>query len=140
MSFEPPGGEVTMSRPGLLGKGLWASARPKEHNAASSRPRAVLMRPPPPSIRSCAEKVRMQECEREVQREPGEHFPPPDFVEPEVVAPLNDRSERNVGSGHGEAFPVHADRSLLATILQHRARCREQQKSAEENQRRGVAA
>src|SRR5256885_16216285 len=77
MSFEPPGGDVTMSRIGLLGKGVCASANPKERTAASSRPRAVLMRLPPPSIRSYAEKVRMQECEHEVQREPGEHLPHP---------------------------------------------------------------
>src|SRR2546430_5433436 len=139
MSFEPPGGEVTMSRIGLPGKGVCASANPKEHSAASSRPRAVLMRLPPPSIGSRAEQIGMQEYEHEVQREPGEHFPPPDLVEPELVAPLHDRRERNVGSGHGEALPVHADRSLLAPILQHRARCREEQKSAEEDHRRLVA-
>src|SRR6266581_9732953 len=103
MSFEPPGGEVTMSRIGLLGKRLGkggcASARPKKHSAARSRPRAVLMRRPPPSIRSRAEQVGMQEREHEVQRESGEHFPPPDFLEPELVAPLHDRCEREVGGG-----------------------------------------
>src|SRR5439155_15360260 len=138
MSFEPPGGEVTMSRIGLLGKGVCPSARPKEHSAASSTPRAVLMRLPPPSIRSYAEKVRMQECEHEVQSEPGEHFAPPDFVEPELVAPLHDRREREVGGRHGKTLPVHADHSVLAPILQHRTRRREQQKPAEENQRSGV--
>src|SRR5882762_116346 len=92
------------------------------------------------SVGPGAEKIRMQEREQEVQRESSEHFPPADFVEPEVVAPLHDRRERNVGSGHGEALPVHADRSLLAPILQHRTRYREQQKSAEENQRSGVPA
>src|SRR6266853_601982 len=93
-----------------------------------------------PSIRSRAEQIRMQECEREVQGEPGEHFPPPDFVEPELVAALHDRCEREVGGGQGETLPVHADHPVLATILQHRARCREEQESAEENQRRGIPA
>src|SRR5437879_11008841 len=85
-----------------------------------------------PSVRSRAKQIGMQEYEREVQRETGEHFPPPDLVEPEVVAPLHDRREREVGSGHGETLPVHADHPVLAPILQHRARCREEQKSAEE--------
>src|SRR5882762_5310794 len=111
MSFEPPGGEVTMSRIGLLGKGACASARPKEHKAASSRPRAMLMHRPPPSIRSRAKQVGMQECEQEVQCESGEHFPPSDFVEPEPVASLHDRREREIGGRHGETLPVDADHS-----------------------------
>src|SRR6267378_7887148 len=86
------------------------------------------------SVGPGAEKIRMQKREDEIQREPSEHFPPPDFVEPELVAPLDDRCEREVGGGHGETLPVNADRSVLAPILQHRARHREQQKSAEENQ------
>src|SRR5438093_2865541 len=113
MSFEPPGGEVTTIRTGLLGNGACASTRPKEHKAASSRPRAVLMRRPPPSIGSRAEQMGMQEHEHEVQSESGEYFAPPDFVEPELVAPLHDRREREVGSGQRETLPVHADHSVL---------------------------
>src|SRR6266487_3311865 len=82
----------------------------------------------------------MQEREHEVQSESGEHFAPPDFAEPELVAPLHDRREREVGGRQGETLPVHADHSVLASILQHRTRRREQQKSAEENQRSGVPA
>src|ERR1041385_6749649 len=104
MSFEAPGGEVTISLSGLLGKAVCASAKLQEHSAASSRQRAVLMRLRPPSVGSRAEQIGMQEHEHKVQREPGEHFPPPDFVESEVIAPLHNRRERNVGSGHGEAL------------------------------------
>src|SRR6267142_957627 len=117
MSFEPPGGEVTMSRIGLLGKGAWARARPEEHRAASSRPRATLMRRPPPSVRSRAKQIGMQEDEHEIQREPGEHFPPSDFVEPELVAPADDRGERDVGGHRSEALPVHTDHPVLAQVL-----------------------
>src|SRR5258708_4067414 len=92
------------------------------------------------SVWSDPEQIGMQEREHEVQREPGEHFSPPDFVEPEVVASADDRGEGDVGGHRCEALPVHADRPVLAPILQHRTRDREQQESAEEDQRSDVAA
>src|SRR5712671_3975486 len=55
-------------------------------------PRAGARKPAAqPSVRPGPEQIGMQEQKHEVQRESGEHFPPPDFVETELVAPADDR-------------------------------------------------
>src|SRR5438445_3980788 len=145
MSFDPPEGEVTISRIGLLGKGTCACTRPEKHRAATTSDARATPPPWPPrgapqSVGSRTKQIGMQEHQHEVQRETGEHLPPPDFLEPEPVAALDDRRERDVGRGRGESLPADADHPVLARVLQHRPRYREEQQASEENQRGSVPA